>query len=141
MEEVSVPAIPFEVTAMDICGPFPRTTGGNRYFLIFVDHLTHYPEAVPIKQMTAEECARAYDTHIIARHSSVSKLITDQGRNFTSEFFWETCKILGIRQIFTTAYHPQANGILEHWHKTISESLSHYANANGNIWDTMVPFS
>jgi len=113
MGEVSEPATPFEVTAMDICEPFPRTTRGNRYFLTFVEHFTHYPEAVAIKQMTAERCARAYATHIIARHGSGSKLITDQGRNFTSEFFRETCKILGIRQIFTTAYNTQANGILE----------------------------
>ena len=49
---------------MDICGTFPKTENGNRYLLTFVDHLTHYPEAIPIKQMTAEECGRAYATHI-----------------------------------------------------------------------------
>ena len=140
MGEVTEPTTPFEVTAMDVLGPFPRTENGNRYLLTFMDHLTHYPEAIPIKQMTAEECARAYATHIIARHGSGSKLISDQGRNFTSAFFRETCKILGIRQIFTTAYHPQANGKLERLHRTLAESLSHYVNASGNNWDTLVPF-
>ena len=140
MGVVSEPATTFEVTAMDICGPFPRTASGNRYLLTFVDHLTNYPEAVPIKQMTVEEFARAYGTQIIARQGSGSKLITDQGRNFTTEFFWETRKILGIRQIFTTAYHPPANGILERRHKTLSESISHYVNANGNNWDKLFPF-
>ena len=139
MGEVTKPKTPFEVTAMDVCGPFPKTPDGNRYLLTFMDHLTHYPEAIPIKHMTAEECARAYATHIIARHGSGSKLISDQGRNFTSVFFRETCKILGIRQIFTTAYHPQANGKLERFHKTLAEGLSHYVNACGNNWDTLVP--
>ena len=139
MGDVSEPTTPFEITAMDVCGPFPRTENGNRYLLTFVDHLTHYPEAIPIKQMTAEECGRAYATHIIARHGSGSKLISDQGKNFTSAFFRETCKILGNRQIFTTAYHPQANGRLERFHKTLAEGLSHYVNASGNNWVTQVP--
>jgi transposase InsO family protein len=107
---VSEPSRAFEVTVMDIFGRFPKSENGNRYLLTFLDHLTSYPEAIPIRQITAEECARVYATHITARHGSCSKLIIDQGRNFTSSFFRETCKILGVKQIFTTAYHPQANG-------------------------------
>jgi transposase InsO family protein len=71
-----------------------------------MDHLTKYAEAVPITSMTAEECARAYVTHVIARYGASAKLLSDQGRNFTSAFFRETCKILGVKQLFTTAYHP-----------------------------------
>ena len=125
---------------MDIVGPFPITAGENRYLLTFVDHLTHYAEAVPIQEMTAQQCARDYASHIIARHGAGSKLITDQGRNFTSVFFRETCKILGIKQLFTTAYHSQSNGKLQRWHKSLSEGLSQYVNACGNNWDTLVPY-
>ena len=140
MGDVSELTKPFEITTMDVCGPFPRTENGNRYLLTFVDHLTHYPEAIPIKQITAEECARAYATHIVARHGSGSKLISDQGKNFTSAFFRETCKILRISQIYTMAYRPQANGKLERFHKTLAEGLSHYVNTSGNNWDRLVPF-
>jgi len=82
--------------------------------------------------MTAEECARAYATHIVARHGSGSKLISDEGKNFTSAFFRETCKILGICQIYTTAYHLQVNGKLERFHKTLAEGLSHYVHTSGS---------
>ena len=110
--DVSEPTVPFELTAMDILGPFPITASKNRYLLTFMDHLTQYAEAVPIQEMTAQQCARAYASHIIARHGAGTKLISDQGRNFTSAFFRETCKIIGIKQLFTTAYHPQSNGKL-----------------------------
>jgi len=90
--------------------------------------------------MTAEECVLAYATHIVARHGSGSKLIGDQVKNFTSTSFRKTCKILGICQIYTTAYHPQANGKLEIFHKSLADGLSHYVNAGGNNWDTLVPF-
>jgi transposase InsO family protein len=113
MGEVAEPSRPFEWTAMDICGPYPITANKNRYLLTFMDHLTRYAEAIPIKQMTTRECARAYATHVIAGHGSGSKLICDQGRSFTSAFFRKTCKNLEIKQLFTTAYHPMSNGILE----------------------------
>ena len=55
-------------------------------------------------------------------------------------FFKETCKILGIRQANTSAYHPQANGTTERYHKTMNQGLSHYVNASGTNWDTLIPF-
>lgn len=40
---------PFERTALDIVGPLPITTEGNRYVLVFVDHFTKFEEALPLK--------------------------------------------------------------------------------------------
>jgi len=79
-------------------------------------------------------------TQFIAKHGAGAKLISDQGRNITSAFFRETCKILGIKQLFTIAYHPQENGKLERFHRTMGETLSHYVNARGDNWDTLVSF-
>jgi transposase InsO family protein len=47
--------------------------------------------------------------------------------------------MLGVKQITTTAYHPQTNGALERYHKTMHRGLSHYINAAGMNWDTLVP--
>ena len=93
--DVIEPTRQWEVVATDVCGPFPLTANRNRYLLTFLDHLIKYVEAVPIKSMTAEECACSYTKHVIARHGASSKLLSDQGRNFTSAFFKETCKLLG----------------------------------------------
>jgi hypothetical protein len=94
--DVRQPTYLFEITSMDICGPYPLTPRKNKYLLTFIDHLTKYAEAIPKADMSAEACARAYATHIVASHGSGSILVTDQGRSFTSMFFKETCKILGI---------------------------------------------
>ena len=134
------PTRPWEVVAMDVCGPFSLTANKNRYLITFLDHLTEDVEAVPIKSMTAAECAWAYTTHVIARHGASSKLLSDQGRNFTSAFVMEPCKILGVNQLFTTAYHPMGNANLERSQKSLCEGLSHYVNSRGNNWDTLVPF-
>jgi len=75
--DVMEPNRPWEVVATDVCGPFPLTANKNPYLLTFLDHLTKYVEAVPIKSMTAEECACAYTTHVIARHGASSKLLSN----------------------------------------------------------------
>jgi hypothetical protein len=60
--------------------------------------------------------------------------------SFTSVLFRETCKILGIKQMNSSAYHPQSHGAIEKYRKTMNQGLSHYVNAAGTNWDTLVPF-
>jgi len=130
---------PIRIVSLDICGPYTRTPRGNRFVLTFVDHFTRYAEAIPLPEITAEACARAFATHVIARHGSGSLLVTDQGRQFTSAFFKETCKILGVRQMNTSSRHPMSNGMVEKLNKTMNQGLSHYVNAAGTNWDVLLP--
>jgi len=80
--DVEEPKFPFEVTSMDITGPYPTTPRGNKYLITFIDHLTKYDEAFPIPDHTAETCARVYSSQIVTRHGSGSTLITCKGREF-----------------------------------------------------------
>ena len=116
------------------------TPSKNKYLLTFIDHFTRYTEAFPMADQTAETCARIYATQIVTRHGTGSKLITDQGRAFMSKLFSETCKILGVRKVHTTSYHPMCNGTLERWHRSVHTGLSHYVNATHTNWDILVPF-
>ena len=79
---VEEPKIPFEVTSMDITGPYPTMPRESKHLLTFIDHLTKYVEAFPIPDHAAETCARVYSSQIVTRHGSSSTLITDQGREF-----------------------------------------------------------
>jgi putative transposase len=85
--QVEEPSEPFQVTSMDITGPYCITPRKNRYILTFIDHFTKFVASFLIPDVLAETCARVYATQIVARHGSGSKLITDQGRAFTSAFF------------------------------------------------------
>jgi hypothetical protein len=50
LSDVDETKIPFEVTSMDIVGPYPVMRRGNKYLLTFIDHLTKYAQAFPIKE-------------------------------------------------------------------------------------------
>jgi transposase InsO family protein len=138
--EVEESKFPFEITSMDITGPYLSTPRKNKYLVTFIDNFTRYVEAFPVPDITSETIARVYATQIVTRHGTGSKLITDQGRNFMSAFFKETCKILGIQKIHTTSLHPQSNGVIERFHRSLHTGLSHYINATNTNWDVLVPF-
>ena len=138
--EVEESTAPFQITSMDITGPYPLTPRRNRYILTFIDHYTKYVEAFPIPDQSAQTCARVYATEILTRHGTGSKLITDQGTAFMSVFFNETCKALGIRRAHTTPYHPSSNGMVERLHNSLHAGLSHYVNSTHTNWDEVLPF-
>ena len=51
------PSVPFEVTHMNVTGPYPVTQRGNKFLLTFMDGFSKYVEAFPMMDQTAELCA------------------------------------------------------------------------------------
>jgi transposase InsO family protein len=138
--DVQQPSAPFEVISMDINGPYPVTPRGNRFLLTFIDNFFKYVEACPMKDQTAQSCARIYASQIITRHGTGARLITDRGAAFMSSFFQETCKVLGISRSRTTSFYPSSNGQIQRFHRTLHAGISHYIDSTNTNWDTLVPF-
>jgi hypothetical protein len=65
-------------------------------------------------------------------------LFTDNGTLFVSKFFQTVCKLLGVKQVFTTAYHPSTNGQCERFDRSALEAISHYISENQKNWDELV---
>jgi transposase InsO family protein len=127
-----------QTIAIDIVGPSPLTQNGNKYLLTFQDTFTKYPDAVAIPDQQASTIAKAFVNNIICRFGSPESITTDLGSNFTSEIFSEICKLLHIKEIHTTAYHPQANGVVERSYQTLMNYLSHFVNKRHDNWDEFV---
>ncbi|CAB0045234.1 unnamed protein product, partial [Trichogramma brassicae] len=75
------------------------------------------------KDIRAETVARAFVKHWVSRFGSPSILTTDQGTQFESRLFEEVSRALGIEKIHTTPYHPQANGMIERFHRDIKAAF------------------
>jgi hypothetical protein len=58
-----------------------------------------------------------------------------------SKIFKECRKLLKIKKINTTAYHPQSNGALERSHRTLAEYLRHYVDEKKQNWDDFIPYA
>lgn len=96
---------------------------GHAYIFTMVDRWSRWPEAIPVKDIAATTCADALIRGWIARFGVPSNLTSDRGAQFTSALWAELGKTLAIKNINTTAYHPQANGLVERFHRTLKASL------------------
>lgn len=112
----------FEHVHIDIVGPL-RLSRDYRYCVTMIDRFTKWPEAVPVREITAEVVAKALYENWIARFGCPLRISTDQGRQFESSLFNELMKKFGISRIRTTPYHPQANGKIERFHRTLKAAL------------------
>ena len=52
-----------------------------------------------------------------------------------SRFFLAVCRLLRVRNVFTTTHHPQTNGQAERFNRTITSALRHYLAHNQKNWN------
>ena len=130
---------PFKRIAMDIVGPLPRSSRGNRFILVLSDYATRYPEAIPLRKITAKHVAEAL-IDIFARHGIPQEILTDQGANFTSSLLGELHRLIGTKALKTTPYHPQTDGLVERFNKTLKSMLRRVLKGEKRDWDRMLPF-
>jgi len=121
---------------LDIIGPLPPSEG-KTYCLTIIDRGTHWPEVIPIRNIEAKTIAKRFYETWIARFGIPLRLTTDQGRQFESQLFQELTQILGIAKIRTTPYHPQANGKIERFHRTLKTALTAHGTETG--WTKTLP--
>ena len=126
---------PFQRVAVDIVGPMtPLTERGHRYILTIVYYATRYPEAVALKNIETTTVAEALVT-IFARVGIPSEILSDQGAQFTSSLMKEVSRLLSIKQMVTTPYHPICNGLVERFNGTLKAMLRKMCSERPADWD------
>ena len=68
---------------MDIVGPLVRSSGRHQYILLLCDYATRFPEAFPLRTVTAPAVLCCL-VQLFSRVGVPDEIITDQGTNFTS---------------------------------------------------------
>lgn len=131
---------PFDRVAVDVLGPFPPTYKSNKYIIVFSDYLTRWPEVFAVNNADAETTARLFVEEIVCRHGAPRELLSDNGKNFRSNLMKEICKLTNTKKTFTTAYHPETNGLVERFNGTLTTMLSMYVSGHQRDWDTFIPY-
>ena len=130
---------PLQIVAVDITGPFPESDNGNSYILVASDYFTRWTEAYAIPNQEATTVARKLVTELFCRFSPPEQLHSDQGRQFESELVHEVCKVLGISKSRTTPYHPQSDGLVERFNKTLQHMLATTVRDHPFDWEELLP--
>jgi transposase InsO family protein len=126
MEIMSTANHLFDKCYLDIVGLLPPSTTGKSYILTFQDDLSRYVLATLISQQDAETVARVFVSEVVLKYGTPSTVHTDRGANFVSEVFKNTCKLLKIKKIQSTAFHLESQGSIERSHRVLAKYLGHY---------------
>ncbi|GFS61473.1 transposon Tf2-9 polyprotein [Trichonephila clavipes] len=129
------PSQRFDHVHLDLIGPLPPSNGYT-YCLTMIDRFSKWPEAQPLKGITAETVAEAFFSSWVSRFGTPAILTTDRGRQFESSLFKALSKLLGVQKCRTTGYHPQANGMIEELHRPLKSAIKCHATER---WTEVLP--
>ena len=90
--------------------------------------------------MEAGTVAKIVVEEVVTKFGIPNKIYSDQGRQFESELFKEMCKLLQIEKTRTTAYHPQSDGMVERFNRTLASMISMFVDENHSDWDELLPY-
>ena len=129
----------WERVAMDLLDMSVTTARGNRYVLVMVDCFTRWTEAYPLPDKTAQSVADAFFNQVVCRFGMQSVIHSDQGREFENKIMQELCLLGGSHKTRTTPYHPESDGIVERFNRTLLMMLAMFAGKNRDDWDDLLP--
>ena len=124
---------------MNIVRPLPCSRSGNRYILVVCNYATCYPEGFALKSVDAENVAEALMV-MFSRVGVPKEILTDQGMNFTSKLLAELYHLLQVKAVKTSPYHPQTDGLVKRFNRTLKSMLRKTVTDEGKDWDRLLPY-
>eukprot|EP00731_Ephydatia_muelleri_P025315 Em0017g398a len=128
---------PWQMVAVDIL-EVPVSPNNNRYLLVIQDYFTKWAEARPLPDQTSAQITHEL-MEVFANYGFSDIVHSDQGRNFESTVFHQTLEAFGVHKSRTTAYHPQGDGLVERFNRTLLQLLRTYVEKKK--WEKYLPLA
>lgn len=110
---------PFTSVAVDLLGPQPRTPEGYEYLLVMCCRFTKPTRVVPLRDVTALDVLSSIIDVWIASYGIHDSLLSDNGPQFASILYRGVLSMLWVATNYATPYHPQTNGQVKRFNKTL----------------------
>ena len=135
------PTRPWERIHMDVYSVGGETHSGNKYILAFVDSFSKYLVAVATPNHTAFTVVEAFMTRIALTYGLPDELASDNAPEFTGQLQEEFFRSFGVTRKFTTAYRPQANGVVERIFRSLRPILATLCHRRPRKWDQYLKYA
>ena len=143
LNPLPVPAKPWEAIGIDFVGPLPESKdrdGEYDSITVIIDLLTAMVHLVPSRSnYTAKDIAELMFVEVYKHHGPPRAIISDRDVLFTSLFWTNLNRLIGIKQKMSSAYHPETDGSTEHANWTIRQMLQSCIGPNQKDWVPQLP--
>ncbi|VDC05893.1 unnamed protein product, partial [Peniophora sp. CBMAI 1063] len=112
---------------------YEKTNTPDRLLRSWGLDVIHMPRGV------AENVARFLMEELIARHGSAVRITTDNGTEFKNDVIKELAQRYGMTIVFSSAYHPQGNAVVERAHQTLENGCIKAAAGVPSRWPRYLP--
>ena len=119
---------------------FPKDKKGFDNVFVIVDRFGKRAFSLPCeKTISAAQAAELYYQHVWRIYGTPETATSDRGPQFISAFTDELCKLTGVKQKLSTAYHPQTDGNTEVLNQYIDQRLRPFVNHFQDNWSSLLP--
>lgn len=105
-----------------------------------MDYLTKWPEVLATSDQSALTIVHLLVEQIISCHGVPAELLSDRGKAFLSKLLHKVYDLMGMKKVNITAYHPQMDGLVERFNRTLTRMLAKTVKQNSSDWDKHLPY-
>jgi transposase InsO family protein len=139
LHSLPVPFRPWESIGIDFIGPLTESNGYN-FLVVIIDRLTSLVHLIPCTtKLTATEFAKLFFANIVRLHGIPDSIISDRDTRFVSRFWRELTKLMGVKLLMSTAFHPQTDGATERCNRSVTQILRSIIDVDQTNWSEALP--
>ncbi len=141
LKPLPVPEGPWDSISMDFIEQLPDS---NRFtaILVVIDHASKQAIFIPTYDtINSEELTRLFVIHVFSKHGVPNHITSDCGSEFVSQFMHALAKALDMELHFTSGYHLEADGQMEHANQTLEQYIHIYCSYQQDSWDLLLPIA
>jgi Integrase zinc binding domain len=139
LHSLPVPEWPWQSIGMDFMGPLPKSDTHD-YLLVVIDRLMLQVHLIPMDmRVTVKGVAWLFLREVVHLHGVPDSIVSDRDTKFTSIFWRELQRIMGVKLLMSTAFHPQMDGATERVNRSIGQILHTVVQSDQQDWAQKCP--
>ena len=142
LQSLQIPEEKWAEVMMDFIFKLPPTEQGYDGIMVVIDTATKMAHLIPCKETaTASDVAWLYWAKVGSLHGLPRCIHNDRDVRFTGGFWRSLWSRMGTELRFSTAHHPQTQGLVERTNQTIEQVLRCLIHELGEVreWDQLLP--
>ena len=142
LQSSKIPEVKWQEVSLDFITDLPRTQAGNTCILTVIDKATRMVHLIPCREtVDAAKTAELFWNHVGKLHGIPRCIYSDRGPQFCSRFWRALWDSFGTSVRYSSAYHPQTQGMVERMNSVVSQTLRCLIHSleNERDWQRILP--